>query len=61
MLYHLPSIAVMLSPMPTEGGPGHTPMIYSIGISLNYKKLRVTGPLWGESNGDQWIPLTEGQ
>ena len=21
---------------------------------------RVTGPLWGESTGDQWIPLTKG-
>ena len=21
-------------------------------------KIHVTGPLWGESTGDQWIPLT---
>ena len=24
-------------------------------------KLRVTGPLWGESTGDRWIPITKGQ
>ena len=24
-------------------------------------KLRVTGPLWGESTGDRWIALTKGQ
>ena len=23
--------------------------------------LRIAGPLWGESTGDQWIPLTKGQ
>ena len=27
--------------------------------SSNGKILRVTGPLWGESTGDRWIPLTE--
>ena len=21
----------------------------------------ITGPLWGESTGDRWIPLTKGQ
>ena len=59
--YHLRSVAPILSPMPTAGGPGHTPAIYNIGISLNYKKLSVTGTLWEESDGDHWIPLTEGQ
>ena len=24
-------------------------------------KARVTGPLWGESTGDRWIPLIKGQ
>ena len=24
-------------------------------------KLPITGPLWGESTFDQWIPLTKGQ
>ena len=24
-------------------------------------KLSITGPLWGESTGDRWIPLTKGQ
>ena len=24
-------------------------------------KLRMTGPLWGKSTSDQWIPLTKGQ
>ena len=23
--------------------------------------LLITGPLWGESTGNQWIPLTKGQ
>ena len=23
--------------------------------------LSITVPLWGESNGDRWIPLTKGQ
>ena len=24
-------------------------------------KLHIAGPLWGESTGDQWIPLTKSQ
>ena len=24
-------------------------------------KFHITGRLWGESTGDQWIPLTKGQ
>ena len=24
-------------------------------------KGHITGPLWGESTGDRWIPLTKGQ
>ena len=27
----------------------------------NIEALQVTGPLWGESTGHQWIPLTKGQ
>ena len=27
--------------------------------SLNGNIIRVTGPLWGESTGHQWIPLTK--
>ena len=27
--------------------------------SSNGNIFRVTGPLWGESTGDQWIPLTQ--
>ena len=23
--------------------------------------IAIAGPLWGESNGHQWIPLTKGQ
>ena len=29
--------------------------------SKNTSKLRVTGPLWGESTGARWIPRTKGQ
>ena len=29
--------------------------------SLNRDAFRVAGPLWGESIGQRWIPLTEGQ
>ena len=28
--------------------------------SKNTPKLRVTGPLWGEFTGEQWIPRTKG-
>ena len=27
----------------------------------NPPRLRITGPLWGESTGDRWIPLTKGR
>ena len=27
-------------------------------LSSNGNIFRVTGPLWGESNGDRWIPIT---
>ena len=27
----------------------------------NTSKLCITGPLWGESTGEQWIPHTKGQ
>ena len=29
--------------------------------SKKTSKLHATGPLWGESTGDQWIPFTKGQ
>ena len=29
--------------------------------SKETSKLYITGPLWGESTGDRWIPLTKGQ
>ena len=29
--------------------------------SLHGNVSHITGPLWGESTGDQWIPLTKGQ
>ena len=28
--------------------------------SSNGNIIRVTGPLWEESSGDRWIPLTKG-
>ena len=28
---------------------------------INWKKIRVTDPLWGEFTGHRWIPLTKGQ
>ena len=28
-------------------------------MSSNEEIFRVTGPLWGESTGHQWIPLTK--
>ena len=38
------------------------PMIY-IGVNMmtysNVNIFRVTGPLWGESTGHRWIPLTK--
>ena len=27
----------------------------------DYIKIYITAPLWGESTGHQWIPLTKGQ
>ena len=33
-------------------------------FELTAKKISknlITGPLWGESTGNQWIPLTKGQ
>ena len=30
-------------------------------MSSNENIYRVNGPLWGESTGDRWIPLTKGQ
>ena len=33
--------------------------IYFMMTSLNENISRITGPLWWESNGDQWIPLTK--
>ena len=35
------------------------PFVYA-NINKNLK-AGGTGPLWGESNGYQWIPLTKGQ
>ena len=38
--------------------------IQQFGSMANIKgniKACVTGPLWGESTGDWWIPLTNGQ
>ena len=29
--------------------------------SKETQKVRVTGPLWGESTGDRWILLAKGQ
>ena len=29
--------------------------------TMETSKLRITGPLWGESTDDWWIPLTKGQ
>ena len=34
-------------------------MIYNMMPSSNGNIFRVTGPLWGESTGHQWIPLTK--
>ena len=28
-------------------------------MSSNVNTFHITGPLWGESTGDQWIPLTK--
>ena len=36
------------------------PRVYS-GWYQKHSKGRITGPLWGESTGDQWIPVTKGQ
>ena len=33
----------------------------NIPASSNGNIFRVTGPLWGEFTGHQWIPLTNGQ
>ena len=30
-------------------------------VSKKIRKFCITGPLWGESAGDRWIPLTKGQ
>ena len=45
------------------------PFITSLGViiacgkymmtSLKRNAFRVTGPLWGESTGDRWLPLTK--
>ena len=29
--------------------------------SWNGNIFRITGPLWGESTGNRWIPLTQGK
>ena len=30
-------------------------------VLLHGDVFQITDPLWGESTGDQWIPLTKGQ
>ena len=37
----------------------HEAVMTSMMTSSNGNIFRVTGPLWGESTGDRWIPLTK--
>ena len=30
-------------------------------IQAHNNEKHITGPLWGDSTSDQWIPLTKGQ
>ena len=38
---------------------GELKMSFVIMTSSNENIFRVTGPLWGEFDGDRWIPLTK--
>ena len=41
--------------------PHYWPFVRGIHQSKKASKPCIAGPLWGESTGDQWIPLTKGQ
>ena len=43
-----------------QSSNAHTKFLWSLMTSSNGSRLRVTGPLWGESTGHRWIPLTKG-
>ena len=40
-------------------GSGRVRIFIAMMMSSNGNIFRVTGPLWGESTGDPWIPLTK--
>ena len=44
-------------------GSGHETMVCAVCLYIPIKKLKAhnTDPLWRESTGDWWIPLTKGQ
>ena len=53
-ILHLLLVAPVKQPYPSK----FTSLIKT---SFNENIFQLTGPLWGDSTGDQWIPLTKGQ
>ena len=49
------------TPDPIKEPQGAHVVVTDIITSWHCNTLRTTGPLWGESIGNQWIPLTKGQ
>ena len=59
---HCPSFNIMLMSSGRHGGNSKLCSTASSDLTTNeISMLHFTGPLWGESTSDWWIPLTKGQ